>query len=75
MREVTVPVVPERSAPEQKTVPVSAVRTMTRTSASVVASCNPAVNSSSSCDDRALRLCGESRVSVCTAPLRSEWTS
>ena len=64
----------ERSAPEQKTLPV-AVRTTTRTAASAAAPARPSASSSSSCAESALRLCGESSVSVQTGPRRMRWTS
>ena len=57
-----------RSAPEQNTVPAP-VSTMARTSSSPVASRNARSSSSSNCADKALRLCGESSVSVRTPSL------
>ena len=74
IREVTVVGGAERSAPEQKTVPV-AVRTTTRTAASPAASARPSASSSRSCAESALRLWGESSVSVQTGPWRTRWTS
>jgi hypothetical protein len=56
----------ERSAPEQKTLPVDPINT-TRTASSAAAVSRCPNSSVTSCLDRALRLCGESRVMVATA--------
>jgi hypothetical protein len=74
MREAPVRSRSFRSAPEQKTLPVP-VTTMARTTRSVVASRNPSASSASRREESAFRLCGESSVSVHTAPSRSTWTS
>ena len=54
-----------RSAPEQNTRPAW-VSTITRTASSATAAASPAASSDISCADNALRLGGESRVSVAT---------
>lgn len=54
-----------RSAPAQKVLPVCA-STIARTLSSPLASSSPRSSSATSLDDSALRLCGESSVSVAT---------
>ena len=63
-----------RSAPAQNTRPVC-VSTTARAAGSSPASASRADSSDTSCADKALRLCGESRVMVATSPPTSYRTS